>query len=238
MLQIFIPIQWLLTEIGKRKGIAHGIRSIDEFNNLAFTDDLTIVVEIRRLGETSGGDQTLPDVIEMFSDWIGMEVKIVKSSGMWVGLRKKDDRLDLQITFRDHPLKIVAKETPVRYLGFYQSPDDCWKNMVTRVIEESRKACSKLEQHPLSVDEVTDLEQVIVISVFRRPAALVPWSMQELNRMDQLYKRHSNRCDTSCAVLVSMSLCFPPTQGACNAPDHYRLSGRRQLDTLRGLYVP
>ena len=80
LFSIFLnPLLRLLTEIGKRKGIAHGIRSIDEFNNLAFTDDLTIVAEIRRLGEPSGGGHTLLDAIEMFCDWSRMEVKIVKS---------------------------------------------------------------------------------------------------------------------------------------------------------------
>jgi hypothetical protein len=53
------------------------------------------VVEIRRLGESSGGLQTLVDEIEMFSDWSGMEVKIVKSSGMWVGLRNIRKKLIL-----------------------------------------------------------------------------------------------------------------------------------------------
>ena len=88
--------------------------------------------------------------------------------------------------------------------------------MVTRVIEESRKACSKLEQHPLSADETDDLAHAIVISAFRR---------------------HLKRCVTSCAVLVSMSLSFPPTKDACNVPGHFRFSGRRQLVMLRGLYV-
>jgi hypothetical protein len=54
---------------------------------------------------------------------------------MWVGLHKKDDRLMLKLTFRDQPLKIVAVDAPVRYLCFYQSPDGCWENMVTRVME-------------------------------------------------------------------------------------------------------
>jgi hypothetical protein len=121
-----------------------------------------------------------------------MEVKIVKSCGMWVGLRKKDERLDLKLTFRDHPLKIVAKEAPVRYFGFYQSPDGCWKNVMARVMEESRKACNKLEQHHLSADEAADLAQAIVVSAFRRPAALVPWAMQELNRMEQLWQTAFN----------------------------------------------
>jgi hypothetical protein len=80
LFNIFLnPLLRLLTEIGKKQGIAHGIRSIDEFNNLAFADDLSIVAEIRRLGEPSGGAQTLLNAIETFSDWSGMEVKIVKS---------------------------------------------------------------------------------------------------------------------------------------------------------------
>ena len=103
---------------------------------------------------------------------------------MWVGLRKKDERLDLKLNFRDQPLKIVSKETPVRCLAFYQSPDVCWKDMVTRVMEESRTECNKLEKHPLSVDEAADLTQAIVVFVFRRPPALVPWATQELNRLE------------------------------------------------------
>ena len=52
-------------------------------------------------------------------------------------------------------------------------------------MEESRKVCSKLEQHPLSEDEEADLAQAIVISAFRRPAALVPWSIQELKHLER-----------------------------------------------------
>ncbi len=144
------------------------------------------MAEIRRLGEPNGGAQTLLNAIETFSDWSGMEVKIVKSYVMWVGLRKNDECLDLKLTFRDEPLKIVVKEAPVLYLGFYQSPDGCWKDMVSRVMEESRKVCNKLQKHPLSVDEEEDLAQAIVVSAFRRPAALVPWAMQELNRLEKL----------------------------------------------------
>jgi hypothetical protein len=66
------PLLRLLTEIGKKQGISHGIRSIDEFNNLAFADDLSIVPEIRLLGKPNGGNQTLLNVIETFSDWSGM----------------------------------------------------------------------------------------------------------------------------------------------------------------------
>ena len=85
---------------GHQRGISHGIKGITAFNNLAFADDLTIVVEIRRLGVPSGGAQMLLHALEEFSKWSGMEVKIVKSCGMWVGA-ERDLQLPLTLTFRE-----------------------------------------------------------------------------------------------------------------------------------------
>ncbi len=42
----------------------------------------------------------LLNVIEEFSDWSGMEVKVVKACGMWVG-SKCDEKLPLKLTFRE-----------------------------------------------------------------------------------------------------------------------------------------
>jgi len=91
--------------IGQQRGISHGIRGIDAFNNLAFADDLTIIAEIRRLGDPSGRAHRLLNVIEDFSNWSGMEVKVVKSCGMWVGV-ERNKRLPLKLTFREQQLKI------------------------------------------------------------------------------------------------------------------------------------
>ncbi len=73
------PLLRLLTVIGQQKGISHGIKGIDTFNNLAFVDDLSIITEVRRLGDPSGGEQTRLNAIKEFSNWSGMEVKVVKS---------------------------------------------------------------------------------------------------------------------------------------------------------------
>ena len=137
------------------------------------------------MGDQSAGAQTLLNAIEKFSSWNGMEVKVVKSCGMWVGV-DLDQRLPLKLSFREQQLKIMSKDNPVRYLGFFQSPDKDWEDMVRRVLEETRKTCDKLERHPLTTDEETNLAQTIVISTFRRPAALVPWSTQDLSRSEQL----------------------------------------------------
>jgi hypothetical protein len=138
MFYLFLnPLLCLFTVIGQQRFISHGIKGITAFNNLAFVDDLTIVSEIRRLGDPSGGAQMLLNVIEEFPDWRGMEVKIVKSSGTWVG-GGRDSQLPLPLVFRDQKLKIVSKDEPVRYLGFFQTPDGDWEDMVRRVLEETR----------------------------------------------------------------------------------------------------
>ena len=127
----------------------------------------------------------LLNVIEEFSNWSGMEVKIVKSCGMWVRAAR-DLQLPLTLSFREHQLKIIPKRDLVRYLGFFQSPNGDWEDMVRRVLEETRKTCDKLEVHLLNTEEEANLAQAIVISTFRRPVALVPWSKQELSRLEQL----------------------------------------------------
>jgi hypothetical protein len=167
------PLLRLLTVEGHQKGISHGIRRISAFNNLAFADDLTIVEEIRRLGVPGGGAQMLLGVIEEFSNWSGMEVKIVKSCGMWAGA-ERDLKLPLTLVFRGQQLKIVPRDDPVRYLGFFQSPDGDWKDMVRRVLDETRKACDKLELHPLNADEEANLAQAIVISTFQATGGAGP----------------------------------------------------------------
>ena len=63
-----------------------------------------------------------------------------------------------------------------------------WKDMVKRVMEETEKTCDKLERHPLTADETANLAQTIVIATFRRQAALVPWSTQELSKIEQLWQ--------------------------------------------------
>ena len=100
----------------------------------------------------------------------------------------------------------MGKDTPVRYLGFFQSPDGDWADMVKRVTEETKKACDKLERHPLTADEAANLAQAIVIATFRRPAALVPWSTQELSKIEQLwqmtYKQVCQMMKDTCADVL------------------------------------
>ena len=111
----------------------------------------------------------LLNVIDEFSNWSGMIVKVMKSCGMWVGA-KRDERLSLKLNIQRVTVEDYVKRYPgpVWYLGFFQSPDGDWKDMVRRAMEETKKVCDKLERHPLTVDETANLAQAIVIATFRR----------------------------------------------------------------------
>jgi hypothetical protein len=92
------PLFRLLTALGQGKGISRGLRAIDQFSNPAFADDITIIAEIRRLGDPCSGAQMLLNTIEAFSHWSEMEVTIVKSCGVWVGLRRQCEILPLKLS--------------------------------------------------------------------------------------------------------------------------------------------
>ena len=102
------PLLCLLTAIVQQRGISHGIKGIESLNNLTFEDDLSTIAEVRRLGDPIGGAQMLLNAIEEFSNWSGMEVKVVKSCGMWVGANR-DEKLLLKLTFRDQQLEDHGK---------------------------------------------------------------------------------------------------------------------------------
>jgi hypothetical protein len=55
----------------------------------------------------------LLNVIEEFSNWSSMEVKIVKSCGMWVGA-ERDLKLSLTLVFREGPKSFGRNKESLR----------------------------------------------------------------------------------------------------------------------------
>ncbi len=76
----------------------------------------------------------------------------------------------------------------------------------------------KLEKHPLLADEAADLAQAIVVSAFRRPAALVPWAMQELNRLEQLWQTAFKAVWHLMGGTCADVLMFPSHSGGMQCP--------------------
>ena len=89
---------------------------------------------------------------------------------------------------------------------------------IPRAEQAWRKACGQLERRPLAADQAANLTKAIVIATFRRPAALVPWSTQELSKLEQLwqtaYKEVWHLMRGTCADI----LMFPSHAGVMQYP--------------------
>jgi hypothetical protein len=62
-----------LTSTGKALGISHGMVGTEQFNNIAFMDDITT------LAQDNAGSQTLLDAIQEFEDWSNMRLNLGKT---------------------------------------------------------------------------------------------------------------------------------------------------------------
>jgi hypothetical protein len=63
----------LMTERGKRWNVSHRIEGTDQFNNIGFVDDCSL------LAQSTGGMQALMDTVQEFEKWSGMKVNLKKT---------------------------------------------------------------------------------------------------------------------------------------------------------------
>ncbi len=69
------------------------------------------------------GMQSLMDVIQKFEEWSGMTVNTLKTNQMTVD-GVQDNRTTVEdITHNGETLLIVPESEPVRYLGFWTTPN-------------------------------------------------------------------------------------------------------------------
>jgi hypothetical protein len=75
-----------LTHTGKALGISHGIEETDQFNHVAFMDDVTVVAQ------DDLGSQILMDAVQEFEIWSNTKLNMVKTVVMSIngGSGKKD----------------------------------------------------------------------------------------------------------------------------------------------------
>ena len=62
----------LLTAKGRELGISHGLEGVDQFNNMAFADDLSL------FAQSTGDMQVLLDEVQKFEAWSGLKVNATK----------------------------------------------------------------------------------------------------------------------------------------------------------------
>jgi len=175
-----------LTCTGQALGISHGIEETEQFNNVAFMDDVTVVTQ------DDAGAQTLLDATQEFETWSNMRLNLTKTVVV-VTDGGSGERDPPQLTYHQRPVKVVKATDSCRHLGFWATPDGNMAATKQRVLVRTKEVLGLLTHHPLETKVARELFQSMAISVFRFSAAQVRWSQAELDQLQsvwtQAYKR-------------------------------------------------
>jgi hypothetical protein len=175
-----------LTCTGQALGISHGIEETEQFNNVAFMDDVTV------LAQDNAGGQALLDATQEFETWSNMRLNFNKT--VVVDIDGGSGEVDPpQLTYHQRPVKVFKATESSRHLGFWATPNGNMAATKQRVLVRTKEVLGLLTHHLLETKVAKELFQSMSISVFRFSAAQVRWSQTELDQLQsvwiQAYKR-------------------------------------------------
>jgi hypothetical protein len=87
-----------LTHTGKELGISHGIEETDQFNHVAFMDDVTAIAQ------DDPGSQVLMDAVQEFECWSNTKLNMTKTVAMSINGGGADT----------HPPQVLYKQKPIK----------------------------------------------------------------------------------------------------------------------------
>ena len=124
------------------------------------------------------GMQSLMDVIQKFEEWSGMTVNTLKTNQMTVD-GVQDNRTTVEdITHNGETLLIVPESEPVRYLGFWTTPNGNMQAVKDLVYERTLDVKETIRDHSSKV-----------VGNFRYLATVTPWSRRDLHRLDRYWRQ-------------------------------------------------
>ena len=172
-----------LSEIGKAKNINHELSNIDPFNHILFADDMSC------FAQNKSGMQSLMDAIQKFEEWSGMPVNTLKTKQMTVyGVRGNRTILE-EVTYNREPLLIVPESEPVRYLGFWATPNGNMQAAKDLVYERTLAAKDTIKGHLLDPKQAIAVFSAKAVGNFRYLAAVTPWSRRDLDRLERYWRQ-------------------------------------------------
>ena len=170
-----------LTATGKKQGIAHGIKEVDQFNNLVFCDDMSIFAQNER------GMQQLLGVVEEFEQWSGIRVNLKKTMVMAVDGMKSRRQAPVRVEYRGKPVRQLQEREICRYLGFWATPNGDFRHTRELVLQRTREAIELIKHHPYSPEMATQIFISKGVGSFRYSAMVVPWSETDLRELRSLW---------------------------------------------------
>jgi hypothetical protein len=195
-----------LTSTGKALGISHGMVGTEQFNNIAFMDDITT------LAQDNTGSQILLDAIQELEDWSNTRLNLGKTVVMDVdGGSGQQDPPTLK--YKGRPVKTFQAEDSCRHLGFWATPNGDMAKTKQRVLAKTREVLGLLTHHPLESKIAKELFHSMAVSVFRFSAAQVRWSKAELDQLRSLWVQAYKRADHLPKGTASDIFIFPEKRG-------------------------
>ena len=101
----------LMTERGRRWNVSHGIEGTDQFNNIRFVDDCSLLVQ------STGGMQALLDTVQEFEEWSGMKVNLKKTCMLIMNGKKERRKVSGRVTYNGGACESFRGERELQILG-------------------------------------------------------------------------------------------------------------------------
>jgi hypothetical protein len=166
-----------LTSTGKALGISHGMVGTEQFNNIAFMDDITT------LAQDSTGAQILLNAIQDFADWSNMQLNLGKT--VVIDIDGGSGQLDPpKLTYKQPTVETFQAAESCRHLGYWATPNGDMVKTKKRVLTKTREVLGLLKHHPLESKIAKELFHSMAVSVFRFSAAQVRGSKAELDQLN------------------------------------------------------
>jgi hypothetical protein len=178
-----------LTCTGQAVGISHGIEETEQFNNVAFMDDVTVLVQ-----DDTGG-QILLDATHEFEVWSNTKLNLSKT--VVVDIDGGSGEVDSpNLTYNQQPIKVLQATESCRHLGFWATPNGNMTVTKHRVLAKTKEVLGLLTHHPLETKTAKELFQSMAVSVFRFSAAQVQWRQAELDQLQSLWLQAYKRAES------------------------------------------
>ena len=129
------------------------------------------------------------DTIQKFEEWSGMPVNTLKTKQM-TSDGVQDNRTTVEdVTYNGETLLIVPESEPVRYLGFWATPNGNMHVAKDLVYERTLVAKETIRGHLLDPKQVISVFSAKVVGNFRYLAVVTPWSRRDLDRLDRYWRQ-------------------------------------------------
>jgi hypothetical protein len=171
----------LLTAKGRELGISHGLEGVDQFNNMAFADDLSL------FAQSTGDMQVLLDELQKFEAWSGLKVNRDKTCALIAGVKGDTTQQRTGLSYNGSAIRILRCDEACRYLGLWSTANGDMSEMKERVRKKTQEAIDLMKHHPLTPKMAIELFTSIGVGAFRYSAALVPWTWTELQDLGKMW---------------------------------------------------